>query len=54
MTEQQIVVRATVHLPGLGVGQEALADPTDPYVAECLEHALVVPVDHTEGVSTDG
>jgi hypothetical protein len=47
MTEL-VLVRATVNLPGLVCGQEALVDPSVPYIAECLEARLVVPADTEE------
>lgn len=39
-----ISARATVSLPGLGVGQEATVDPANPYIARCLEQSFLVPV----------
>lgn len=41
---KKILVRATVNLPGLKVGQFANVDPDDPYIADCLRTELVVPV----------
>lgn len=40
----RIVARATVALPGLGVGQEATVDPANPYIARCLTESYLVPV----------
>lgn len=39
-----ILVRATVHLPGLAVGQTVWTDPSVPYVAMCLRTGYVVKV----------
>lgn len=36
MTDERIWVRATISLPGLSLGREALIDPGDPYMADCL------------------
>lgn len=43
-----ILVRATVHLPGLAVGQRVWTDPTAPYVAMCLRAGYVVQVSPSE------
>lgn len=40
-----IMVRATVHLPGLAVGQIVWTDPSVPYVAMCLRVGYVVEVE---------
>lgn len=42
---QEILVRATVHLPDLPVGAEAYVDPRDPYMAQLLAGRLLVPAD---------
>jgi hypothetical protein len=39
-----VLVRATVNLPGLSRGEEVLVDDSSPYMAECLEAKLLVPV----------
>ncbi len=36
-----VVVRATVNLPNLRRGDEALSDPEHPYVAKCIRAGLV-------------
>lgn len=41
----KVLVRATVHLPGLKLGQEAIVDSEDPYIASCLEAQLIVRID---------
>lgn len=41
----RIPARATVSLAGLGVGQEALVDPSNPYIAGLLDGEYLVPVD---------
>lgn len=41
---ETILVRATVHLQGLTVGEEADVDPADPYIAELLEATFLVPL----------
>jgi hypothetical protein len=43
-------VRATIQLPGLGLGQFALVDPDDPYMRELLEGGFLV----AEGPVADG
>lgn len=41
---ETLLVRSTVNLPGLRLGQQAFVDPEDPYIKTCLEGQLVVPV----------
>lgn len=48
-----ILVRATINLPGLAAGQEAMADPDDPDVRACLEAKYLVIVDRGEDDSAD-
>lgn len=43
-----IQIRATVHLPGLGLGQIAWTDPTVPFVAMCLRTGYIVRVNEPE------
>lgn len=40
----ELLVQATVHLPGLPVGATALVDPNDPYMATLLAGRLLVAV----------
>lgn len=42
---EAIAVVATINLPGLRQGETGMADPSDPYVADCLRARYVVPVD---------
>lgn len=37
-----IAVRATINLPGLRHGRVAIANPEEPYVAECLRWGWLV------------
>lgn len=37
-------VRATVHLPRLGVDQIATVDPDDPYIARLIAGEVLVPL----------
>jgi hypothetical protein len=39
-----VQVRATINLTGLTVGQVVYVDPNSPYIAECIEAGLLVPV----------
>jgi hypothetical protein len=39
-----ILVRATIHLPGLRLGDEALIDPSLPYERDCLNAGYLVRV----------
>jgi hypothetical protein len=50
-SQQQDLVyaRASIHLPGLPLGQAALVDPSDPYIADALEHGYLVPETAPEG-----
>jgi hypothetical protein len=41
----RVLVRATVSLAGLGVGQEARVDPHNPYITGLLAGEYLVPVD---------
>lgn len=43
MAAERIRVRATINLPRLRVGDHALVDPTDPYIAELLAGKYLVP-----------
>lgn len=45
MDSAAVLVRATVNLPRLPAGTEALVDPTIPYIAGCLDKGLLVPVE---------
>lgn len=45
--EGLLLVRATINLPDLRVGEEALVDLTDKYVADCLAARFIVPVEAT-------
>lgn len=46
MSDSKLIqVRATVNLPKLATGQEAFVDPTDHYIAGCLERGTLVPVE---------
>jgi hypothetical protein len=52
----QIPVRATINLPGLARGKEALVDPDDPYIAGCLERGRLVripPEDRAADIPAD-
>lgn len=40
-----LLVEATVNLPGLRRGERAHVDPALPYIADCLARELVVPVE---------
>lgn len=40
-----LLVRATVNLVDLPVGSTAFVDPTLPYIKECLEGNVLVPVE---------
>lgn len=42
-------VRATISLPGLRVGEEAIVDSENDYVALCLERGYLVPVEEASG-----
>lgn len=48
-----ILVRATINLPGLPAGQQAMADPEDPDVKACLEATYLVVVDEGEDEGAD-
>lgn len=39
-----LLVRATIHLVDLDVGEEVYVDPSDPYVADLLEGTFLIPV----------
>lgn len=41
----ELYVEATVHLPGLGLGERGWVNPNDPYMAELIAGHLIVPVD---------
>jgi hypothetical protein len=41
---QYIAVRATINLDGLRAGEEALIDPTMPYMQELLRAQYIVPL----------
>lgn len=43
----ELLVRATINLPGLPRGEEVLVDDEDPYMADCLKTGLLVPVEKT-------
>lgn len=52
--EDKILARATIGLPGLPLGREALVDPSDPYIADCLARGyLVVVAEESEAESAD-
>lgn len=40
-------MRASVNLPRLPAGAEALVDPNDPYIARAIANKVLVPVDET-------
>jgi hypothetical protein len=40
--DNHVPVTATINLPGLGLGREALVDPDDPYIADCLARGYLV------------
>lgn len=39
-----ILVRSTIHMKGLRLGQEVLVDPSIPYISSCLKAGYLVPV----------
>lgn len=39
-----LLVRSTVHLPGIGLGRVGNVDPRVPYIKGCLERGFLVPV----------
>lgn len=41
----EIWARATINLPGLARGQEALVDPTVPYIGAALENRYLIAID---------
>ena len=41
----RVPVRATVNLPGLGVGYVKMVDPADPYIAGLIKGRKLVQVD---------
>lgn len=45
-------MRATIGLPGLPLGREVLVDPSDPYMANCLERGYLQRI-QTEGEATE-
>lgn len=49
-----IRVRATINLPGLPAGQEAMADAEDPDIKACLEATYLVVVDNGGDDDADG
>lgn len=48
MAAEEVEVRATINLPGLRLGQTAIVDPADPYIADCLAAELIVPLDERD------
>jgi hypothetical protein len=38
---EKIWAQATISLPGLPLGRDALVDPSDPYIADCLERGYL-------------
>lgn len=44
LQQARILVRATINLPGLNAGETALADPTEPYIQDCLRAQFIVPL----------
>ncbi len=46
--KRKVLVRATVNLPGLRAGREAIVDPSTEYVKRVLAAGYLVPVDPTE------
>jgi hypothetical protein len=42
--KRNVLVRATIHMPGIGVGQRVYVDPESPHIAELLAGGLLVPV----------
>jgi hypothetical protein len=44
IVEGKIWVRATISLPGLPLGRAVLVDPSDSYMADCLERGYLQPI----------
>lgn len=43
--EGLLLIRATINLPGLRRGEQALVDPEEEYIAECLASGVIVVTD---------
>lgn len=53
---RMMLVRATIHLPGLARGQLALVDPADAYIRRCLRASWLhpLPAEEQPGLNYDG
>lgn len=47
-TPRLMLVRATIHLPGLPRGKLALVDPGEPYIQRCLRASWLHPQPQNE------
>jgi hypothetical protein len=51
---EELLVRATMHLPGLAPGQVVVVDPSVPYIADALASECLVPVEPTSNAASTG
>lgn len=53
-TDELVLVRASIHLPGLTPGDEVWVDPNDPYIAERMEVGYLQRIPSQEAEGDDG